>query len=356
MPVALPSVASLSTQNATSSFVKVSDPLSFQRVRLEPPTFVEALPFVSSSLLPRVPSDGAQPSPSHFLKPRTKPEPTQGISSSQPSHTCFSLAHRCLTHLVFCHFCLIIIQQVPLEFDSPFCLGGFIGLRFKQGFLAISRLLIELRLLAELRLLTDYALKWNLYLTSTVSYGITTRYVSFGITILICVKVKFEVDQRGARRIRKCHMERALVKELPKVPCREKGKEGKAYSNPRRDYWTIVKNILKYLRRRKDYILMYDTKDLIRTGYTDSDFHTDKDFRKSTSGSIFTLNEEAVLWRSVKQTCIAYSTMEAKYLAACEPTKEAMCCTSREPEAINGKSISNASTILSEKLYILVTL
>ncbi|TYK24002.1 gag/pol protein [Cucumis melo var. makuwa] len=43
-------------------------------------------------------------------------------------------------------------------------------------------------------------------------------------------------------------------------------------SNPRRDHWTVVKNILKYLRRTKDYMLVYGTKDLILTGYTDSDF------------------------------------------------------------------------------------
>ena len=57
---------------------------------------------------------------------------------------------------------------------------------------------------------------------------------------------------------------------------------------------------------------------LILAGYTDSDFQTDKDARKSTSGSIFSLNEGAVAWRSVKQTCIADSTMEAEYVAACE--------------------------------------
>ncbi|KAA0038367.1 gag/pol protein [Cucumis melo var. makuwa] len=37
-------------------------------------------------------------------------------------------------------------------------------------------------------------------------------------------------------------------------------------SNPGRDHWTVVKNILKYLRRTKDYMLDYGTKDLILTG------------------------------------------------------------------------------------------
>ena len=65
-------------------------------------------------------------------------------------------------------------------------------------------------------------------------------------------------------------------------------------SNPRRAHWTAVKNILKYLRRMRDYMLMYGAKDLILTGYTDSDFQIDVASRKSTSGSIFTLNGGAI--------------------------------------------------------------
>ncbi|KAL4035561.1 hypothetical protein IC575_004263 [Cucumis melo] len=94
-------------------------------------------------------------------------------------------------------------------------------------------------------------------------------------------------------------------------------------SNPGLDHWTRVKIILKYLRRMRDYMLVYGAKDLILTGYIDYDFQIDKDSRKSTSGSMFTLNERAVVWHSIKQGCIADSTMEAKYVAACEAAKEA---------------------------------
>ncbi|TYK00851.1 gag/pol protein [Cucumis melo var. makuwa] len=78
------------------------------------------------------------------------------------------------------------------------------------------------------------------------------------------------------------------------------------------------------LIRIKDYMLVYGSKVLILTGYTDSDFQTDKDVRKSISGSIFTLNGGAIVWRSIKQSCIADSTMEAKYVAVCEAAKEAV--------------------------------
>ncbi|KAA0054281.1 gag/pol protein [Cucumis melo var. makuwa] len=106
--------------------------------------------------------------------------------------------------------------------------------------------------------------------------------------------------------------------------CYSVGMVSRYQSNPGRDHWTAVKNILKYLRRIKDYMLVYGSKDLILTGYTDSDFQTDKDARKSTSGSVFTLNEGAVVWRSIKQSYIVDSTMEAEYVAACKAAKEAV--------------------------------
>ncbi|TYK22576.1 gag/pol protein [Cucumis melo var. makuwa] len=70
--------------------------------------------------------------------------------------------------------------------------------------------------------------------------------------------------------------------------------------NPRLDHWTVVKIILKYPKRTRDYMFMYGAKDLIHTGYIDSDFQIDKDSKKLTSGSVFILNGEAVVWRSIK--------------------------------------------------------
>ena len=71
-------------------------------------------------------------------------------------------------------------------------------------------------------------------------------------------------------------------------------------------------------------MLVYSGEDMILRGYTDSDFQTDVDSRKSTSGSVFTLSGGAIVWRSIKQSCIADSTMEAEYVAACEAAKEAV--------------------------------
>ncbi|RVW85792.1 Retrovirus-related Pol polyprotein from transposon TNT 1-94 [Vitis vinifera] len=95
-------------------------------------------------------------------------------------------------------------------------------------------------------------------------------------------------------------------------------------SNPGLDHWVAVKHILKYLRRTRNYMLVYSGRELILIGYTDSDFQLDRDSRKSTSGAVFTLGCGAIIWRSVKQTCVADSTMEAEYVAACEIAKEAV--------------------------------
>ena len=69
---------------------------------------------------------------------------------------------------------------------------------------------------------------------------------------------------------------------------------------------------------------MYSGDGLILVGYTNSDFLSEKDFRKSTSGYVFTLGSGAISWRSVKQSCIADSTTEAEYVAASEAAKEAV--------------------------------
>ena len=71
-------------------------------------------------------------------------------------------------------------------------------------------------------------------------------------------------------------------------------------------------------------MLVYRCEDLIPISYIDFDFLLDLNFRKSTSGCVFTLGGGAISWRSVKQSCIVDSTMEAKYVVACEATKEAI--------------------------------
>jgi hypothetical protein len=82
------------------------------------------------------------------------------------------------------------------------------------------------------------------------------------------------------------------------------------------------------LRRTKDLFLVYGGGDLQSElqveAYTDSDFQSDVNDSKSTSGFVFTLNGGAVSWRSRKQSVTADSTTEAEYIAAAEAAKEAV--------------------------------
>ena len=71
-------------------------------------------------------------------------------------------------------------------------------------------------------------------------------------------------------------------------------------------------------------MLIYKASDLFPVGYTDSDFQTNKDKRKSTSGCVFTLGGGVMIWMSVKQKWIADLTMESRYVEAYEVAKEAI--------------------------------
>ena len=77
--------------------------------------------------------------------------------------------------------------------------------------------------------------------------------------------------------------------------------EGRYQSNPGVDHWTVVKNILKYLKRTKDMFLIYGgDKELIVNGYVDASSETDPDDSKSQTVYVFILNGGAVSWYSSK--------------------------------------------------------
>ncbi|WJZ91274.1 hypothetical protein VitviT2T_010362 [Vitis vinifera] len=76
---------------------------------------------------------------------------------------------------------------------------------------------------------------------------------------------------------------------------------------------------MQYLQRTKDYMLTYRRSSHLEiVGYSDSDFAGCLDNRRSTSGYIFMLAGGAVSWKSVKQTLVASSTMEAEFIACYE--------------------------------------
>jgi hypothetical protein len=94
-------------------------------------------------------------------------------------------------------------------------------------------------------------------------------------------------------------------------------------SNYGEAYWTIVKNISKYLRRNKKVFLVFrGEEELVVLGYTDASFQTDVNNSKSQSGFVFYLNGGEVSWKSSKQDTVADSMMEVEYIATSEATEK----------------------------------
>ncbi|KAL0310464.1 UNVERIFIED_CONTAM: hypothetical protein Scaly_2926200 [Sesamum calycinum] len=63
----------------------------------------------------------------------------------------------------------------------------------------------------------------------------------------------------------------------------------------RAGHCSMVKTILKYLRRTKDMFLIYDGGEFILEGYKDDSFQSDDDDAKSQSGFVFKLNGGVVV-------------------------------------------------------------
>ena len=95
--------------------------------------------------------------------------------------------------------------------------------------------------------------------------------------------------------------------------------------NPGKAHWTALKNILKYLRRTKDWVLtLHGSDDLRVTGYGNANFQTDIDNFHSQLGWVFILNGGEITWKSSKQETVADSMCESEYIAASEVAKEAI--------------------------------
>ncbi|XP_073064035.1 secreted RxLR effector protein 161-like [Primulina eburnea] len=91
--------------------------------------------------------------------------------------------------------------------------------------------------------------------------------------------------------------------------------ERRYQSNPGLLHWKAVKDIFKYLRKTKNLFLVYKSGELKLEGFTDSNFESDVDDSKSTSGFVFKLNDGDVSWKSSKQDIVANSTSEIEYIA-----------------------------------------
>lgn len=116
-------------------------------------------------------------------------------------------------------------------------------------------------------------------------------------------------------------------------------------NEPKEHHLNAAKRVLRYLKGTANYGLVFradnnnmsdhklelksaELKDFTPEGlnrivaYSDADWATDKDNRKSVSGGIITHNGNIVHWFSKKQELTATSTMEAEYIACSTTTKD----------------------------------
>ena len=72
-----------------------------------------------------------------------------------------------------------------------------------------------------------------------------------------------------------------------------------------------------------DYGLKYEANQKINLeGYVDSDWEGSAIDRNITLGYCFSMGSGVISWFSRKKTCVALSTTEAKYAAACSGSSE----------------------------------
>ncbi|XP_040369503.1 secreted RxLR effector protein 161-like [Rosa chinensis] len=97
--------------------------------------------------------------------------------------------------------------------------------------------------------------------------------------------------------------------------------------NPGHEHWVTGKKVLRYLKRTKDYMLVYkkiEGQEFEIKAYADASYKSDMDDLKSTSGYIFILGGGAVSWKTAKQSLTAASTFQAEYIAIFEATGHAL--------------------------------
>ncbi|GJR80470.1 hypothetical protein Tco_0151255 [Tanacetum coccineum] len=93
--------------------------------------------------------------------------------------------------------------------------------------------------------------------------------------------------------------------------------------SPTRRHWNRVKQIFRYLQGTKDMGLYYTNpsqRNLV--GFADAGYMSDPHTRQSQTGYVFTSSNNAISWRSVKQTMSATSSNHVEILAIHEASRE----------------------------------
>jgi hypothetical protein len=92
---------------------------------------------------------------------------------------------------------------------------------------------------------------------------------------------------------------------------------------PTDSHWVVVKRILRYLRGTASHGLhITRSSSFALHGFTDADWASSVEDRKSTGGYLVFFDQTPISWKSSKQRTVARSSTEAEYKALADGTAE----------------------------------
>lgn len=100
----------------------------------------------------------------------------------------------------------------------------------------------------------------------------------------------------------------------------------KFLNNHNKSHWQAVKRIIAYLINTVDMGIEYRAVEprIELSGYSDADFASDIETRRSRTGYAFCIANGIVTWSSQRQKLVSMSTTESEYIAAATAAKEAV--------------------------------
>jgi hypothetical protein len=95
------------------------------------------------------------------------------------------------------------------------------------------------------------------------------------------------------------------------------GRLSRHLENPSEEHWNAAIRVLRYLKSTATHGICYRSKqgDLKMNAFSDADWGSDKDNRRSTSGVMVMVNGAPVIFKSKLQSSVSLSTAEAEYVA-----------------------------------------
>lgn len=100
-------------------------------------------------------------------------------------------------------------------------------------------------------------------------------------------------------------------------------RQGFVNANHSNEHWQAVKRIFRYLKGTVDHKLIFNSNgNTAMEAYSDADWASEVDGRRSCSSYVIRMSNAAVSWCSKRQSIVALSSTEAEYIALSSTVRE----------------------------------